>query len=530
VRTPAAAQTRPPVDIPAFVWGLLGAVIALLAGLAASAGPMAGIGIVLLVSVGAATYLRPASILIILTASIYLEILAIGGITISRLLAPLALMVIVFQWLRGQATLRPALPVAWIVAYSTWALASLYWTASPSRTVELLASLCIALIYMASYAMLIDSEATLKQILAVFALAGMIVGAFSLLSFAGIGGAGGGEDLQAGRTQGGVGDPNFFANVQIVALPLTLALASAIKRRWLQLAVYGAALVMIASILSSLSRGGLIALVVVLLIVICMAPRSLLGSPRQKRVVIAVLMIGLMAFATRPTFRAEVIQRAESIFVTSQGSAASSNSGSGRTEIWKAARRAIDDHPIVGVGFGAFPAISRDYMNHTPGFDGEKFTPRAIETHSAPIGTFTELGLVGFVLFVGLIGATGVFLRRTARRAFRAGADFVGRVANACALSLVGWAISSLFIETQTSRPVWIVIGIALALPRMIPLAAQAAQAAGREPAEGAGVPRDREPGGAADAPRDRTWAGVLDAPRDRTWLGNGHLPHGRGA
>jgi O-antigen ligase len=510
VSTPAAAQPRPPVDVPPLVWGLLGAIIALLAGLAASIGTIAGVGVVLLVIVGAATYLRPASILIILTASIYLEILAVGGITISRLLAPLALLVIVFQWLRGQATLRPALPVAWIVAYSTWAIASLYWTASPSRTGELLASLCIALIYMASYAMLLDNETTLKQILTVFALAGLIVGAFSLLSFAGVGG--GGEDLQEGRTQGGVGDPNFFASVQIVALPLTLALASAIERWWLQLAVYGAGLVMIASILSSLSRGGLIALVVILLIAVCMAPRSLLGSPRQKRVLVVVLMIGLMAFATRPTFRTEVVKRAESIFVTSQGSGASSNAGSGRTEIWKAARHAIDDHPIVGVGFGAFPAISRDYMNRTPGFDGEKFSPRAIETHSAFIGTFTELGVIGFALFVSMIFATGVFLRRTARRAFRAGADFVGRVANACVLSLIGWALCSFFIETQTSRPVWIVIGIALALPRMIPLAARRAAEAEAE----------AQPHSDAEAGRGESG--------DGSWLGNGHMPHPRPA
>ena len=89
--------------------------------------------------------------------------------------------------------------------------------------------------------------------------------------------------------------------------------------------------------------------------------------------------------------------------------------------------------------------------------------------HSAPIGTFAEIGLIGLLLLCGMVVSTGVFLRQTARRAFAAGADFVGRVANALVLSLIGWALSSLFIQTETSRPLWIIIGLALALPRLIP-------------------------------------------------------------
>jgi len=456
-------------------WAALAGAVALALGLASSVGTNVAVGLAILVTAGAATMLNPAVMLVILAASVYLEILSVGGVSISRLLAPVALLFITFEWLRARAALRPAMPLAFVAAYSTWALASLLWTVSPSDTVTLLASLCIALIYMASFAMLTNSAATLRRVLYVLAGASLIVGAISLASVAGI--TSFSQDLQAGRAQGGVGDPNFFANVQLVAFPLVLALAAETKREWVRLGLYGVALIAVASILSTLSRGGLIALVVVLAIVPFLRSRSLLGTPRHKAVVLIFLAAGLVALFSRPTFRAEVTARATSIFVSSSGDS-SSNSGSGRTEIWKAARHAIDDHPLLGVGYGAFPTVSTEYLLNTPGIDPVAFTARPIEAHSTAIGTTAEIGVIGLALFVAMVLATGVFLRRTARRAFSAGADFAGRVANALILSLVGWALSSLFIETETSRPLWIIIGLALALPQLIPRGAPSSRTA----------------------------------------------------
>jgi hypothetical protein len=42
-------------------------------------------------------------------------------------------------------------------------------------------------------------------------------------------------------------------------------------------------------------------------------------------------------------------------------------------------------------------------------------------------------------------------------------------VGNALIVGLVGWCVGSMFIETETSRPIWILIGMTLALPRLIP-------------------------------------------------------------
>src|SRR5262249_59368211 len=87
---------------------------------------------------------------------------------------------------------------------------------------------------------------------------------------------------------------------------------------------------------------------------------------------------------------------------------------------------------------------------------------------SAYIGTTAELGPFGLFLFLGMIVSTALALRRTAKRAREIGAHFLSRMSNALILSLLGWGLSSTFIETETARPLWIVIGLSLALPKLV--------------------------------------------------------------
>jgi hypothetical protein len=67
-----------------------------------------------------------------------------------------------------------------------------------------------------------------------------------------------------------------------------------------------------------------------------------------------------------------------------------------------------------------------------------------------------------------LLISTGRSLRQVASRARAADAWFISRAANALTVSLVGWAIASLFLSSETSRPLWIIVGLALALPKIL--------------------------------------------------------------
>ena len=45
---------------------------------------------------------------------------------------------------------------------------------------------------------------------------------------------------------------------------------------------------------------------------------------------------------------------------------------------------------------------------------------------------------------------------------------FVSRLANALLLSIIGWSIVAVFLSTETARPFWILVGVSLALPKIL--------------------------------------------------------------
>jgi O-antigen ligase len=419
---------------------------------------VAAIAILMLMAV----ILRPASILLLLAASIFLELINIGGLTISRLIAPIALFVIILTALRGDARLRPAAPLYWAIAYSVWALASGFWTVSVAGTVYLLASLAIALVYMLAFAMLLRTRDDLRLVLYVLTVVSVLIGVLSIAAFIGRPILGFGL-LQEGRVQGGTGDPSFFAAAQLIALPLMLVLAAEIERTSLRLLVYAAALVNIASVFSTVSRGGLIQLVVILLLFLAWPARTLFRSPRQKTAAMVAILLGAGVFFVH--YSADLVPRFKTIFLPG-----SEQTGSGREWFWLAARKSIDERPVLGLGYGAFVRVSNDLIRDTPGVNLTRFKlrPHGSEVHNAFLGTLTELGVVGLALFGGLLISTALALRRAARKARAVGDEFIGRVASALVIGLLGWCVGSLFIETETSRPIWILIGISLALPAII--------------------------------------------------------------
>ena len=124
----------------------------------------------------------------------------------------------------------------------------------------------------------------------------------------------------------------------------------------------------------------------------------------------------------------------------------------------------------MGLGYGGFISEANELMLRTPGVDLSSMTlrPRGLYAHSAYIETAAEVGVPGLILFLGMLIATGSALWRAAVRARDAGARYIMRIANASLISLVAWCIASFFASSETARPLWILIGIALALPMLI--------------------------------------------------------------
>jgi O-antigen ligase len=457
------------------------------AALAVLAGAVEGIAVTidwklgLLLAIGLAVVFvvagRPQLILPVAALTVFLEGVTFSGQPITRLLAPAMVVVILAELLRGTARLRFAPPLLWVGAYAVWALSSVVWTASSEGTHFMIQSLGIALVFMLAFATLLESEKGLRRLLYVMAVAAASLGALSVLAFRS------GLQLpylslaEEGRSHGGVGDPDFFAAMQLVIVPLVLVIASETKKRRLSLALYACLVPILASIFTSLSRGAFLGVAVLGVLFLVTRPEKLFRTRRQKAAVLIVAAIGLAFFFSRPLVREEVVNRATTIY---SPKTRSDFTGSGRTELWKAATKTMNEHPVTGIGYGSFAYISERLLLQTPGVDPDVFEARKkgqnLVAHNTYLGTAAELGLMGLFLYLGIMISTVITLRRTAARAFAVGADFVGHVAYALVLGLAAWAVTDFFLSGETARTFWIIVGLTLALPKLLPDPAQPRQ------------------------------------------------------
>jgi O-antigen ligase len=433
---------------PSF-WLVIAAGSGVAVGAAATLSVTAAIGLAAAIALLTWVIARPPIILIALIVSVFVQVITVSGVTIGRLLGPIALVVVISALLRGKATLRFAAPLGWVAVYVWWAVASGLWSVDLGSTMTQLGSLVIALTYMLAFATLLDNGRDTDRVLYTIAVVALLVGIYGMVT-------------SQGRAGTDTGDPNFFAAVEIVALPLVLSLAADVRGRWVRLGLYGVVLVIVAAVFSSLSRGGLIALAGVILGVVALPSRTFFRSPKQKLIVLLVLLVAVVG-AYKLTSQA-LSARVEAVF-TQQG-----KTGSGRLNAWRAAFTSIQRHPFDGLGFGGFQPSANHLMLTTPGVDLSNFRLRdnGLYAHSAYIETLAELGIPGLVLFLGVLGSTAIAIRRAAAAAERAGALSTKRFADALFIGFLGYAAASIFLSSETARPPWIVIGICLALPKLI--------------------------------------------------------------
>ncbi len=417
----------------------------------------------MLVVAGAAAIvigLRPTAVIVPVGAAAFIENIEVGGATISRFVAAGALFVVLAEVARNRLVILRLPPLYWATAYGIWALASELWTVSGHRTYIGLSSLVISATFMMALAALVRTRRDLDFALYGVAFGAFAVGLVAVLLFV----AGGG-----GRSAGFAGDPNFFAAYQVFAFPVLLMLSAEAKRGWLRALLLAGVVTSIGATFTTLSRGGILALLLVGLLLLILPARSFFRSLGQKTMATIVIVIGVgLALTVSYT---ELSSRINSL-VTGEEAA-----GSGRVNEWKAAWSSTQERPLLGLGFGAFPAVSNDLVRSTPGTDLYHFDerPTGVFVHNAYLGSLAELGIPGLVLFTGLLGSTLLALRRTAARARRVGDLSLGRIANALVLSLIGWSVTSFFLSSETARPYWVAIGLALALPKLLPPAATAA-------------------------------------------------------
>ena len=395
---------------------------------------------------------RPQYIPPILVVSIYGASLDLGSVTVGRLIAPLGVLAVVVHILQTPISLQNSRGLILLGGgYIILAFASLMWSVDPMTTMDTLLTLIVSVGYAATFAFLVQDEKDLRRLLWAIAISSVALAVLWITSYA----------TGVDRRFNEAGDPNFFAALQVVSLPLVLVLAST-TRDMLHRVLLGIATVLIAgSIISTLSLGGLITMATAAFIITVLPASTLFRSRAQKGAFMLAALIGLGALFV---VAQEDINRRLAIKFGHEDVAG------GRGDLWGAALHGYKQHPWGGLGYGAFYGTSFDLLRTTPGVDLQRhlrFAGLGEYVHNAYLGSLAELGPVGLFLFLGMLLAAFRTLWRTANRAAAAGDVFKRSVANALIVALLSFSVSSFLLSTETSRTLWTIVGITVALAAM---------------------------------------------------------------
>jgi putative inorganic carbon (HCO3(-)) transporter len=225
-------------------------------------------------------------------------------------------------------------------------------------------------------------------------------------------------------------NPNDLAAVTILMLGPALALWASSARgsliRWAALA--GAAPLIVIVVLTQ-SRGAFLALIAIAL------PSAVALARRRPRTVIALgALVALALYFAPAAFwtRMQGLEKATS--VTTIGEMDPEGSARQRFAVLQTATRIVRDHPVLGIGLGAYGLANAQY---TPSLGN-------LDTHNTYLNILAETGAPGLIFFLALVISvlgTARVARRRAQRALPAQAEMLRWLQ----FGLIGFLIAGVF-------------------------------------------------------------------------------------
>lgn len=250
------------------------------------------------------------------------------------------------------------------------------------------------------------------------------------------------------RLYGGMGEPNDLGAVLLPAIALSLFGLPFVRNVIGRVALALCVVALVVGLMLSQSRGALVAAAVMLVVGVLLAGKLRVWIGTLCAVTIAVGVGYYFLFASEA-----IHARVNSLLRLNAYGGLSD--GSGRKELWKAALGLVKEHPILGVG-------ARNYRTVT----GE-----SLVVHNTYLEILAELGVIGLVLFLGVVIAAIVVAGRGIRAALVA-KDVDGEFqARGAVVGIAGLLTAYVFISGEFQPQLWWLLGLALAC-------------GGREPAE----------------------------------------------
>jgi putative inorganic carbon (hco3(-)) transporter len=255
------------------------------------------------------------------------------------------------------------------------------------------------------------------------------------------------------RIGGPFQDSPFYGQILIIFVPLALNRMLYEKQVWMQCLAGWALAVSLLSIILTFSRGAFIGLIVIGIILIIRRRSRPLGFAA------GLLLIGAIITLAPNNYLDRVGTISEFAPIFGQSDIRNESSFRGRTSENIVAMQMFRDHPILGVGIGNYNARYIEYSSRL-GID-----PRLADrsAHSLYLEVLAESGILGILVFGGILYVAFNVMRRSRNMLSDAGHTEGAEMIQALSLAFIGYLIAGLFLHLAFARPFWSIIGLAFA-------------------------------------------------------------------
>jgi len=203
-------------------------------------------------------------------------------------------------------------------------------------------------------------------------------------------------------------------------------------------------LVCVAGVVNTLSRSGLIAFGFMML-------AGIVFGGRWRRWAILLTVLGVVG----------TVGYFVAIAPSSARQRVTMSNTSGRSTIWAIAWRMVQTHPLVGVGSGNFSADAINYVQKSgPLTRADLIVDNPKIAHNIYLEMLADMGIVGLVAFLSIIGSALAAAWRAAQ-AFERSGDLALELMSRCViLALIGFMASDFFISGQFEKQLWLVVAL----------------------------------------------------------------------
>jgi O-antigen ligase len=271
-----------------------------------------------------------------------------------------------------------------------------------------------------------------------------------------------GAENRQRRAQGPVDEPNRFAQILIVLVPLAGYLVRTSRTPGLRLLAALLGLLAVVGAAMTLSRGGLLALALLA------AAMALVRWIRPLHLAAGALVLLASGPLVSPYFLQRLVSIVDARFLFDRDAARFATDGAirGRTTEMLAALHVFRDHPVLGVGPGQFPGYYFvDYARQASVKFRDIAVPR--RAHNLYLEMGAELGALGLGAFLAMVGLVMRRLWR-ARRSWLARSRDAADLSTALWLSLLAYLTTAIFLHLSYQRYYWFLLALASVAVRLL--------------------------------------------------------------